>query len=637
MLSRIISATLLLSGLTHAAVTRVEIAERVDLPIANYEQITGKVYFAVDPKLPNNQIIADIDKAPKNAAGLVEFSSDLVVLRPKDPAKGNGTALLEISNRGGRGMLGMFDLNNGRQLQSKEDFGDPLLFEQGFTLVWVGWEFDIPERAGAMHLYAPVIKGLAGLVRSEIEVDKKATSASLGDRNQVPYLVADPASATMTVRDHIDAPRTTIPHAQWSFTADGGHVEYPAGFEPGRYYEVVYTAKDPALVGLGPAAVRDYISYIKQNGEAKRAIGFGTSQSGRFLRTFVYYGFNADEKGKKVFDGVWAHVAGAGRGSFNLRFAQPSRDGNPIENNLYPVDIFPFTDEPETDSGITDSILARATKDGVVPKVFYTNGSYEYWGRAASLIHITPDGKKDVPPAPNTRIYYNTGASHNANAEPNYRNTQDRLNPDDYRYAMRALLISMNKWITDGTAPPDSLIPRIGKDDLVTRQALAFPKIPNVTLPDTPYLAWRLDFGPDFRKGIVTNEPPKMAGKPFPLLVPQVDRDGNETSGLRLPEQSVPLGTLTGWNLRNASIGGSDIMSTQVGSFIPFARTKAEREKSGDPRLSLEERYGTKEAFLQKVDQAAQALVRDRLLLASDVAKVTARASTQWDSVMNPK
>jgi hypothetical protein len=641
MLSRIVSATLVLAGLTHAAVTRVEIAERVDLPIANYEQITGKVYFAVDPKLPNNQIIADIDKAPKNAAGLVEFSSDLIVLRPKDPAKGNGTALLEISNRGGRGMLGMFDLNNGRQLQTKEDFGDPLLFEQGFTLVWVGWEFDIPERAGAMHLYAPVIKGLTGLVRSEIEVDKKATTASLGDRNQVPYVVADPASdrasATMTVRDHIDAPRTTIPHAQWSFTADGGHVDYPAGFEPGRYYEIVYTAKDPALVGLGPAAVRDYISYIKQNGEAKRAIGFGTSQSGRFLRTFLYYGFNADEKGKKVFDGVWAHVAGAGRGSFNLRFAQPSRDGNPIENNLYPVDIFPFTDEPETDGGITDSILARATKDGVVPKVFYTNGSYEYWGRAASLIHITPDGKKDVPPAPNTRIYYNTGASHNANAEPNYRNTQDRLNPDDYRYAMRALLISMNKWITDGTAPPDSLIPRIGKDDLVTRQALAFPKIPNVTLPDTPYLAWRLDFGPDFRKGIVTNEPPKMAGKPFPLLIPQVDRDGNETSGLRLPEQSVPLGTLTGWNLRNASIGGSDIMSTQVGSFIPFARTKAEREKSGDPRLSLEERYGTKDAFLQKVDQAAQSLVRDRLLLASDVAKVTARASTQWDSVMNPK
>jgi len=637
MLSRIIPAALLLAGLAHAAVTRVEVAERVDLPIANYEQITGKVYFAVDPKLPANQIIADIDRAPKNASGLVEFSSDVIVLRPKDPAKGNGTALLEISNRGGRGMLGMFDLNNGRQLRTKEDFGDPLLFEQGFTLVWVGWEFDIPDRAGMLHLYAPVIKGLTGLVRSEIEVDKKATSASLGDRAQTPYVVADPSSATMTVRDHIDAARTTIPRTQWNFTADGGHIEYPAGFEPGRYYEVVYTAKDPSLAGLGPAAVRDYISYIKQNGEVKRAIGFGTSQSGRFLRTYLYYGFNADEKGKKVFDGVWAHVAGAGRGSFNLRFAQPSRDGNPIENNLYPVDIFPFTDRSESDGEITDSILARATKDGVVPKIFYTNGSYEYWGRAASLIHISIDGKKDVPPAPNTRIYYNTGASHGANAEPIYRNTQDLLNPEDYRYAMRALLMSMNAWITDGTSPPDSRIPQIGKDNLVTPQALAFPKIPNVKLPDTPYLAWRLDFGPDFKKGIVAYEPPKMTGEPYPLLVPQVDQDGNETSGLRLPEQSVPLGTYTGWNLRSASVGAPDIMSTQVGSFIPFARTKAERENSGDPRLSLEERYGTKEAFLQKVEQAGQSLVRDRLLLASDVARVKARAAAQWDSVMNPK
>jgi hypothetical protein len=534
-------------------------------------------------------------------------------------------------------MLGMFDLNNGRALRTKEDFGDPLLFEAGYTLVWVGWEFDVPDRAGMMHLYAPVIKGLTGLVRSEIEVDKKATSASLGDRAQTSYVVADPGSATLTVRDQIDAPRTTIPRAQWSFTADGGHVEYPAGFEPGRYYEVVYMAKDPAVAGLGPAAVRDYISYIKQNGEVKRAIGFGTSQSGRFLRTYLYYGFNADEKGKKVFDGVWAHVAGGGRGSFNLRFAQPSRDGNPIQNNLYPVDIFPFTDEPETDDGITDSILARATKDGVVPKIFYTNGAYEYWGRAASLIHISPDGKKDVPPAPNTRIYLNAGASHGANAEPVRRNTQNILNPEDYRYAMRALLVAMNAWITDGTPPPDSQIPRIAKDNLVVPQALAFPKIPNVKLPNTPFLAWRLDYGPEFKKGIISFEPPKMTGKPFPMLVPQVDRDGNETSGVRLPEQSVPLATLTGWNLRDASVGAPDVMSTQVGSFIPFARTKAEREKSGDPRLSLEERYGTKDAFLKKVEQAAQPLVREHLLLERDIPKVTARAASQWDFVMNSK
>ena len=200
-----------------------------------------------------------------------------------------------------------------------------------------------------------------------------------------------------------------------------------------------------------------------------------------------------------------------------------------------------------------------------------------------------------------------------------------------------ALLVAMNSWITDGTAPPDSQIPRIAKDNLVTPQALAFPKIPNVNLPSTPFLAWRLDFGPDFKKGIIAFEPPKMTGKPYPILVPQVDRDGNETSGLRLPEQSVPLATLTGWNMRDASVGAPDIMSTQVGSFIPFARTKAEREKSGDPRPSLEERYGTKEAFLKKVEAAAQPLVRDHLLLERDIPKVTARAAEQWDMVMNPK
>ena len=614
----------------------------MDLPIANYEQITGKVYFAVDPKLPANQIIADIDRAPKNAGGLVEFSSDLMVLRPKDASKSNGTALLEISNRGGRGMLGMFDLNNGGQLTKREDFGDPLLFEQGYTLVWVGWEFDVPDRPGIMKLYAPVIRGLTGPVRSDINVDRKTTSASLGDRAQIGYVVADPASATLTVRNHIDAPRTTIARDRWDFAADGAHVEYPAGFEPGRYYEVVYTAKDPAVAGLGPAAVRDYIAYIKQNGverngDVKRALAFGTSQSGRFLRTYLYYGFNADEQGRKVFDGVWSHVAGAGRGSFNLRFAQPSRDGNPIQNVLYPVDIFPFTDDAETDGGITDSILARARKDGVAPKIFYTNGSYEYWGRAAALIHTSLDGKRDVPPAPETRIYYNTGASHGANAEPIYRNTQDRMNPEDYRYAMRALLVAMNAWITDGVAPPESRIPRVGKDDLVSREALAFPKIPNVKVPDTPFLAWRLDYGPDFRKGIVSKEPPAMAGKPFPLLIPQVDADGNETAGLRLPEQSVPLGTYTGWNLRSESIGAPDIMYTQVGSFIPFASTRAEREKSGDPRLSLEERYGTKEAFLKKVEAATGPLVGDRFMLARDVEKVVARASAQWDSVMSGK
>lgn len=615
----------LLPLIASAAVTRVEIASRADLPIDNYERITGKVYFAVDPKLAANRIIADIDLAPRNAQGLVEFSADLEVLRPK--GKGNGTALVEISNRGGKGMVSMFDMPSTR---AATDFGDPLLFDQGFTLVWIGWEFDVPD--GMIKLYAPVIKGLTGVVRSEITVDRPATSRSLGDRNQIPYAVADAASATLTVRDAPNGPRTTIPRDQWKFSTDMTHVEYH--FEPGRIYEVVYTAKDPAVVGLGPAAIRDYVSYIKKQGQVERAIGFGSSQSGRFLRTFLYYGFNADESGKRVFDGVWAHIAGAGRGSFDHRFAQPSRDGHPRLNLLYPSDIFPFTDEPETDEGITDSILERARKDGVVPKIFYTNGAYEYWGRAASLIHITPDGRKDVAPAPDTRIYFIAGSQHGPNAQPNKTVTQNRANPEDYRFAMRALLLDMNAWVTKGSAPPDSKVPRIGKDELVAPAALNFPKIPGVALPKEPYLAWHLDFGPQFRtKGIVAYDPPKV-GAPFPILVPQVNRDGNETAGIRLPEQMVPLATYTGWNLRDPKIGAPEVIYDMVGSFIPFARTKAEREASGDPRPSIEERYASKDAYLAQVRQAAGALVGVRLLLKEDIDRVVAKASARWDMIM---
>jgi hypothetical protein len=612
------SLLFLTCALTFAGVTRVEITQRSDAPEGNYEQIVGKIYFAVDPKLPANRIIVDIDKAPRNAQGMVEFSSDLFVLKPKNNA--NGTALLEISNRGGRGMVNMFDV------------GDQLLFNSGYTLVWVGWEFDVPDRTH-MKLYAPVLEGITGPVRSEILVDKKTTTAGLADRAQIPYAVADQATATMTVRDQPNGPRTTIPRDQWHFNADATGVEYPAGFEAGRIYDVVYTGKNPAVVGLGPAAIRDYISYMKQHGEAKRAIGFGTSQSGRFLRKFLYDGFNADEQGKKVFDGLWAHVAGAGKGSFNHRFAQPSRDGHTWMNFDYPTDLFPFTDEPETDAGITDAMLARAKKDNVVPKIFYTNGSYEYWGRSASLIHTSPDGKKDAPLPASTRIYYLAGTQHGANARPVKTVTQNTPNPADYRFAMRALLVAMNSWITENAAPPDSKYPRVDKDQLVSPAALNFPKIPGVSVPKNPNYAWRLDFGPDFRtKGIVAFEPPKVSGM-FPTMVPQVDSDGNETAGIRLPELAAPLATYTGWNLRDPKIGAPESIQSMVGSFIPFPKTKAERVASHDPRPSIEERYTGREDYLMKVESAAKPLVQQKLLLDQDVSKIKEKASEKWDMV----
>jgi len=633
---RFILAVLLFAATSRAAVTRVEILESGELPAyPSYQRVVGKIYFAVDPKLAANRTIVDIGLAPRNAQGLVEFTADLYMLKPADPSRGNGTALFEVSNRGGRGMLSMFDFGGKPDPRTVEDLGDPLLFKQGFTLVWVGWEWDVPKHPGVLGLDAPRIPGLSGLVRAEIIRNERTHRASLGDRAQIPYAVADPASATMTWRDDPVGAGAVIPHSQWRFTEDGRNVEFDSGFEPGRIYEVIYKAQNPVVSGLGSAAIRDYISYLKQTGDVKRAIGFGTSQSGRFLRTFVYEGFNADEHGARVFDGLWPHVGGAGRGSFNIRFGQPSRDGHARMNRFYPTDIFPFSELPETDAGITDSLLTRAMAQHAVPRIFYTNGSYEYWGRGASLTHTSLDGKHDYAPSAGSRIYYLAGTQHGPNANPVRHDTENLANPQDYRFAMRGLLLAMNAWITDDAPPPDSRMPLIAKNELVPESALHFPKIPGVHLPKEPYIVYRLNFGPNFRtKGIIDIEPPKIGG-PFPILVPQVDRDGNEISGVRLPELSVPLATYTGWNLRDPAIGAPDVTYDMVGSYVPFARARADREKTGDPRLSIEERYTDREDYVRKVAAAAEELVRERFMIEEDVPRVIERAAARWDSLMS--
>jgi len=628
-------------ALLPAALLRIEVSERSDVldgkafaSAGPYERIVGKAFFAVDPNLPANKIIADITKAPRNAEGMVTFSADFDCLKPRDPKHGNHAVLFEVSNRGGKGMLSVF--------------GDDFLLEQGYTLVWLGWEFDVPPGPGMLRLYAPVAQGITGLVRSEIIVDHKATRQSLGDRSQLAYPAMNPddPGLTLTVREHADSPRRAVAREAWHIES-GTHVVMPAGFEPGKIYELVYTSKDPPIVGLGPAAVRDLISFLKYGIAAdtiladhhdfiKRAYGFGVSQSGRFLRTFVYYGFNQDEKGRRVFDGLMAHVAGAGRGSFNHRFAQPSRDGHPFLNTFYPTDIFPFTDLAETDAetGITDGLLTHATPPAAVPKIFYTNTSYEYYGRAASLIHTTLDGLKDAPIAPTTRIYFLAGCQHGPSRFPPEREEAQNLpNPNNYRWTLRALLVALDGWIAEGQEPPPSRYPKMADGSLTKLDAVAFPKTPGVQFPTRIQQAWHVDYGEEFRSaGIVTIEPPKV-GSAFPMRVPQVDADGNETAGIRMPATAVPLATYTGWNLRAAGIGAPDELYSMVGSFIPFASTKAERVKTGDPRLSVEERYASKQAYLDKVQAAAEDLVGARYLLGRDVPLVVARASAEWDFV----
>jgi hypothetical protein len=335
-------------------------------------------------------------------------------------------------------------------------------------------------------------------------------------------------------------------------------------------------------------------------------------------------------------------VAGAGRGSFNHLYAQPSRDGHPHMNCLYPTDIFPFTGGAQTDpeTGMTDGLLLKAEAANVVPKIFFTNGSYEYWGRNASLIHTTIDGAKDFPLEPNVRAYLFAGSQHGAGSFPPQRAGQGYLhpsNPNDYRPFMRALLVALNAWVADGREPPPAQIPLIAKDQLVARSALNFPKIPGVTVPERPKLTWRLDFGPEFRqKGIVTSEPPKL-GKAFPTLLPQVDADGNEIAGLRIPYLAVPLATYTGWNLRSPGAGAPEEIYSMVGSYFPFARSRSEREKNGDPRPSVQERYASKDAYLTRVRAAASALVKQRYLLEADLIDIERRAAREWEAIMNGK
>ena len=652
-----------------ADVVRVVVESRADVGAGvayglagPYEKLAGMVHFEVDPANPANRIVTDIELAPRNDRGMVEFRSNFFLLKPKDVERGNGTVLYEVSNRGGKGMLGYFNNAAGsREPQAAEEMGDGFLLQHGFSLLWLGWQFDVPVREGQMRLHTPVATDggspITGLVRSEVIVRERTYDQTLADRSHIAYEVADrddPANV-LTVRDGVDQPRRVIPRDQWRFgrrNDDGSVVDDPTrvylegGFEPYKIYDVVYVARDPALVGLGPAAVRDMIAQLKHEatpalglpaGAIDHAIAWGVSQSGRFLRTFLYHGFNADEQGRRAFDGVMAHVAGAGRGSFNHRFAQPSRDGHPFLNKLYPSDIFPFTDiaqhDPETD--MRDGLLA-GIQPGHMPKVFYTNSSYEYWGRAASLIHTRLDGEADAPLLDNVRIYSFAGGQHGPGRFPPQRNIGQQLsNPNDYSWFLRPLLLAMDHWIDDDSAtPPPSVYPRVADGELVLPEALQFPELPGVGQPAVPHLAYRAVYGPEFRtRGIASVQPPEVLSA-FPILVPQVDGDGNESAGLMMPEIAVPLATYTGWNLFHAEAGPTDVLSSMQGSYIPFPRTRADGERTGDPRRSIEERYGSRAEYLGRVTESALALVDDGYLLAEDLAPILAQAGRHWDFLM---
>src|SRR5581483_6542174 len=442
-----------------------------------YEKLVGWVDFAFDPNLSANEIVVDLPLAPRNARGEAEASAEFYLLKPLDPRRGNGRLFYEVGNRGGKSILATFQKAAGSLDPTTEaEFGDGALMKQGFSLLWMGWQWDVPQRAGVMRMDMPIAtengKPITGLVRGNFILNERSNTAPVADRNHLAYAPLDRNAAdyVMTVRDEITARGEMIPRSKWRFV-DDANVALDGGFEPGRIYDVVYRSQNPKVVGFGLSGARDLISFLKYDTTSdnplpgiRYAIGWGVSQSGRYLRHFLYQGFNADEQGRRVFDGVFDQVGGAGRGSFNHRFGQASRDALQYFNILFPVDLFPFTDGPETDpeTGITDSLLARAEKDGTAPKIFHLLTNSEYFNRAGSLVHTDPTGTKDADIPPTTRVYMIASAPHGPGPFPPASNVgggmvgRAPLNPLNYAFATRALFRALDRWVVDDVAPPPS-------------------------------------------------------------------------------------------------------------------------------------------------------------------------------------
>ena len=632
-----------------AEVTRIEIATRTDVVAGKafgdtgpYEEIVGKVYYSLDPDNPRNKSIADLDKAPRDAAGRVAFVADLFVLVPKDKSHGNGVALFDVLNRGRKNMLNAFNRSPPSfDPNAPLDLGDGFLMQQGYMLVWVGWQFDLPHRGGLMGLEAPPVlengKPVVGKVTTTFTPNTNDPTYPLNDMGRYAdtthYPPVDPASPAnvLVVRDGFLGAPHVIPRDEWQFARvkdgqivpDNSAVYLKGGFQPGHFYELSYQATGAVVAGVGLAALRDLASAVKYRQDlpitARYAYAFGPSQDGRLLREFLYEGFNADEQDRRAFDAVMAHIAGAARGGdFNSRFARPNGLG------FFVASLFPYLDLDQKDpaTGRTDGIETKLTPEQR-PKVFYTNSSGEYWGggRAAALTHTTLDGSEDAKAPDNVRIYLFAGTQHVPGGYlPSQGAGAQKPNGNQYGFAQRALFVALDRWVRDNVEPPPSAHPQLADKTLVPRDQIAFPAIPGVHSPLTIPAGYRADLA----------EPQTHA---LPLLVPQVDADGNELSGIRLPNVAVPLATYTGWNFRSPAIGQPGELLPLTGSFIPFPVTKAAQEAAHDPRLSIEERYGSRERYQALVTDAAAKLVQQRYLLNQDVPPVVERALATWDEI----
>jgi Alpha/beta hydrolase domain len=643
-----------------ARITRIEI-KRVEQPtfegrtfgaVGAYEKLVGHAFGEVDPKDPRNAVIVDIANAPKNARGMVEYDTDFMILKPVDLAKGNHRLWFEVNNRGSLGAFQQYNdarSDDGNNPTTAEDAGAGFIMRQGFTIATAGWDISAPPGDGRFIIHVPVAANadgspITGPAMEEFVIDNDRT---LAGRLTYPPATLDKSKASLTARARYEDEPAVVPADQWEFTDAAGKgirlVPEKTPFAQGMLYTFTYQAKNPLVAGLGFAALRDFNSFLRYAarddagtanplaGDVSRVYTSCRSQPCRTMHDFLWLGFNEDEAGKQVIDGIENWIGGSTGIFMNYRFAQPGRTHRQHIARWYPEFQGPFTNEVALDpvTGKTDGWLKRCTASNTCPKIFEVNSENEYWSKNMAVGLVDAAGKDRNSEPANVRSYLVSSLPHSGGVGPTGRGIcQQARNPLVSNGVLRALLVAMDRWVSAGTEPPPSRVPRVADGTLVAplpRESVGFPAIQGVTYNGRMHTGDLFDYGPKFAEGILTVLPPRLVGTPYPALVPKTDADGNDLAGIRLPEVAVPLATYTGWALRAVPAGGDDGCDA-AGQQIGFAKTKAERIALGDPRPSLEERYPSHADYVNAVTAAANGLARDRLLLEEDAQAYAKKA-----------
>jgi hypothetical protein len=609
-------------------------------------------------------MITDLKLAPRNSAGMIEYATDFYIFKPINSSKGNHKMFFEVNNRGNK-VFGSFDQSGGgNNPTTATDAGQAFLMNQGYTLAWCGWDPEVPPIGdpNLLRIYLPTATNADGssITGPSYEYFSYESPSIRGYRTSYNTSTFDTTKAKLTVKNHLTDSPVTIPSTNWTWTSNRTIALLPdtTSFQQSSIYELTYTAKDPYIAGIGFAATRDFVSFLRSArsdnplaGDVTRVISWTGSQPARYMNDFVLLGFNEDLNGKHVFDGVFNYVGGGSVVGLNYRFAQSGSTERNRQDHLYPEAPFPFSYTTLTDpySGKTDGRNKRCMETNTCPKIMGVNSANEYWVKSGSLLHTDILGN-DLPDPPNVRNYLISGSQHGGGSGPNSpgicQQFGDTIDPNP---VLRALFITLDQWL-DGTEPPASMVPRHSDGTaafsnitensplgigIVPQTSLNWPTIPDVLYTGVITVRNFFNFGPQFNEGIISINPPISTGMYYQSIVSKVDVDGNELAGIRLSPVTVPTGTHTGWNLRSAAHAGNDGCEGS-GSFIPFAPDKATRIAKGDSRLSLTERYGNHSNYVAAVTAAVNTLVEQRLLLPVDVEAYITAAQRPIQIINNP-